>query len=135
MNNGYLNGRNVMYFTNLCGNVSCGCYNFQDYTKPFSAILKKDCALSQIWQNVLCQNAKNAQIRRVIKQQDLYTTMRRHPQLFPIISTVKMMNLPLAYQRKYSNMWYRQFGTSQALPVNDNWGGFFLPGSETPFTN
>ena len=124
-----------MYFTNLCGNVSCGCYNFQDYTKPFSAILKKDCALSQIWQNVLCQNAKNAQIRRVIKQQDLYTTMRRNPQLFPIISTVKMMNLSLANQRKYSNMWYRQFGTSQALPVNDNWGGFFLPGSETPFTN
>ena len=32
-------------------------------------------------------------------------------------------------------MWWRQFGTSQALPVNDNFGGFYLVGSEVGYTN
>ena len=61
--------------------------------------------------------------------------MRRYPAKFPIISSVKNMYLTLAQQRQYSNMWWRQFGTSQALPVNDNFGGFFLPGSDVPFVN
>jgi len=71
----------------------------------------------------------------VLNQQDLYALMRRKPELFPIISSVKEINLTLHQQRAYSNLWYRQFGTSQALPVNDNWGGFYLPGSEVPYTN
>jgi hypothetical protein len=61
--------------------------------------------------------------------------MRRKPELFPITTYVQNMNLTPAEKRQYSNMWYRQFGTSQALPVNDNWGGFYLPGSEVPYTN
>ncbi|MBT3407225.1 hypothetical protein HN415_00935 [Candidatus Woesearchaeota archaeon] len=69
------------------------------------------------------------------KQQNLYAMMRRFPEKFPIISSVKQINLTLAQQRQYSNMWYRQFGTSQALPVNDNFGGFYLVGSDVPYTN
>ena len=68
-------------------------------------------------------------------QQDLYANMRRQPEKYPIISWVKNMNLTPAEQRQYSNLWYRQFGTSQALPVNDNWGGFFIAGSEVHYTN
>ena len=61
--------------------------------------------------------------------------MRLHPEKFPIISSVKKMNLTLHQQRAYSNMWYRQFGTSQALPVNDNFGGFHVVGSDVPYTH
>ena len=71
----------------------------------------------------------------VLNQQDLYAKMRHHPELFPIISSVKGLRLTPGQQRAYSNLWYRQFGTSQALPVNDNWGGFYVVGSEVPFTN
>ena len=61
--------------------------------------------------------------------------MRLHPEKFPITPWVQQMNLSVSDQRRYSNMWYRQFGTSQALPVNDNWGGFYVVGSEVPYTN
>ena len=61
--------------------------------------------------------------------------MRLYPHRFPIISKVKNLNLTYAQKRAYSNMWWRQFGTSQALPVNDNFGGFYLVGSEVPYTN
>ena len=47
--------------------------------------------------------------------------MRRKPDLFPIVSWVKENGLYTYWEkRQYSNNWYRQFGTSQALPVNDN---------------
>jgi hypothetical protein len=71
----------------------------------------------------------------VLRQQNLYALMRRKPYLFPIISWVKEMNLTISEQRAYSNLWYRRFGTSQSLPVNNDWGGFALNGSETPYTN
>ena len=61
--------------------------------------------------------------------------MRRRPEIFPIISSVKNIGLTQDQQKAYSNLWYRQFGTSQALPVNDNFGGFYLVGSEVPYTN
>ena len=135
LNDGYLNGKNKIVFTNLCDNVTCNCDYFQSYDMPISGAERRLCMLSSLWQNILCLNSKNAQIRRIINQQDLYTLMRLKPEIFPIISSVKRMNLPLNYQRQYSNMWYRQFGTSQALPVNDNFGGFYCPGSEVPYTN
>ncbi len=134
-NVGYLDCINKIAFTNLCGNVDCSCDYFQSYDVPYTAVEVRACVLSNLWKRVLCQNANNAKLRKIINQQNLYTLMRRKPELFPIISSVKNLNLPLNYQRRYSNMWYRQFGTSQALPVNDNFGGFFCPGSETPFTN
>ena len=135
LNHGYLNGKNKLVFSNLCGNVSCNCYYFQDYSKPYSAVDQRYCTLGHLWQNVLCQNAGNARVRKIINQQDLYTMMRLKPESFPIIPSVKRLNLPLNYQRQYSNMWYRQFGTSQALPVNGNFGGFYCVGSEVPYTN
>ena len=135
LNDGYLNGKNIVVFTNLCGNVTCACDYFQDYSKPYTAVEQRLCNLSSLWNNILCLNSRNAQVRKVLNQQNLYTLMRRFPESFPIIPSVKRLNLPLHYQRQYSNMWYRQFGTSQAMPVNDNWGGFYCPGSEVPFTN
>jgi hypothetical protein len=91
---------------------------------PISCKLQQGCNLNQI----------NYQ-KYVLAQQNLYAVMRRYPERFPIISWVKEMNLTPGEQRAYSNLWYRQFATSQALPSNDNWGGFYLPGSETSYTN
>ena len=71
----------------------------------------------------------------VQNQQNLYALMRRRPQLFPIISSTQNINLTPAQQRQYSTLWYRQFGTSQALPANDNFGGFYLAGSDVPYTD
>ena len=71
----------------------------------------------------------------IINQQNLYANMRRHPEQYPIIPWVQQMGLSPGDQRRYSNLWYRQFGTSQALPANDNFGGFYIVGSEVPYTN
>ena len=106
--------------------------------KPTSVLTVKDiklCNLLPLWNRILCQNNQNAKLRKIVRQQDLYALMRRRPELFPITSYVQQMNLSLADQRRYSNLWYRQFGTSQALPVNDVWGGFYVVGSEVPYTN
>lgn len=94
-------------------------------------------ACSPISCNIQKQCGKNQyQFQKYVSnQQNLYALMRRKPEIFPIISWVKEMNLTPSEQRQYSNLWYRQFGTSQALPANDNWGGFFLPGTETPWTD
>ncbi len=71
----------------------------------------------------------------VANQQNLYAEMRRFPERFPIIPSTGDINYTPQQQRAYSNNWYRQFGTSQALPANDNWGGFYVVGSEVPYTN
>jgi hypothetical protein len=81
-----------------------------------------------------CRNQYKFQ-QYVQGQQDLYALMRRFPERFPIITTSKNENLTIGQQRQMSNNWYRQFGTSQAMPVNDNWGGFYVVGSEVPYTN
>jgi hypothetical protein len=94
------------------------------YKGPISCKLQNNCNLNEI-------NFK----KYVLKQQNTYALMRRFPERFPIISSVKDINLTSAQQRAYSNLWYRQFGTSQSMPVNDNWGGFYLVGSEVPYTN
>jgi hypothetical protein len=98
--------------------------------------LEKICALNncaKIKQNCV-NNAKNEEY--VMKQQNLYAEMRRFPERFPLIqSSYGFNSLNYADQRRASNLWYRQFGTSQALPVNDNWGGFYVVGSEVPYTN
>jgi hypothetical protein len=91
---------------------------------PIQCKLQQGCNLNQI----------NYQ-KYVLRQQNLYAVMRRYPERFPIISWVKEMNLTIGEQRAYSNLWYRRLGTSQSLPVNDNFGGFALNGSETPYTN
>ena len=85
--------------------------------------------------STICSNNQYKFSKYVLDQQNLYASMRRNPEKYPIISWVKDMNLKPWEQRKYSNMWYRQFGTSQALPANDDWGGFYLVGSEVPYTN
>lgn len=79
LNHGYLNGRNKLVFTNLCGNVSCVCDYYQSYSKPYSAVEERRCVLGNLWNNVLCQNAGNARVRKIINQQDLYTMMRLKP--------------------------------------------------------
>ena len=116
-------------------NIFCTSQKFQSY-EPLT--FGKDVILTgPISCNVQqgCINSANQFQNYVLSQQNLYALMRRRPELFPIITTVKEINLTPAEQRQYSNNWYRQFGTSQALPVNDNWGGFYLPGSDTPWTN
>ena len=114
---------------------TCKCKRFQSYNRatfgenvkictPISCYLQKNCSINQYKFN-----------KFVWDQQNLYAKMRRQPESFPIISSVKGLNLTLQQQRAYSNMWYRQFGTSQNLPANDNWGGFYVVGSEVPYTN
>jgi hypothetical protein len=135
LNKGYLGGEKRFVFTQLCSSMKCGCATFQSYNNFTFGKEIKLCNLLPLWNNILCQNNQNAKLRKIIRQQDLYALMRRRPELFPITSYVQQMNLSLADQRRYSNMWYRQFGTSQALPVNDVWGGFYVVGSEVPYTN
>ena len=122
--------------SNRCNNIKlCTSYPFQSYE------LINLGKVVNLKQTISCAVQKNCSINKykfnkfVEEQQNLYALMRRYPEKFPIISSVKDMNLSLSDQRRYSNLWYRQFGTSQALPVNDNWGGFYIVGSEVPYTN
>lgn len=121
-----------------CNNINkkkCSSHKFQSYgpltfgenitiTSPISCNIQAICSKNQY---------KFSQY--VLNQQNTYALMRRRPELFGLIPWVKDMNLTPAEQKQYSILWYRQFGTSQALPVNDNWGGFYLAGSEVPYTN
>ena len=113
-------------------NKYCYCTKIQSYEtgQNIKACFPIQCKLNQGCK----KNDYNFQ-KKILDQQNLYTLMRRKPELFPIINLFKNTNLSIQQQRAYSNMWYRQFGTSQSLPVNDNWGGFALVGSEVPYTN
>ena len=113
----------------------CSCQKFQSYNainfgENINICTPNTCGVQQI-----CRNNNYKFQKYVLDQQNLYAMMRRHPEKFPITSYVKGMNLTPGQQRAYSNLWYRQFGTSQAMPVNDNWGGFYVVGSEVPYTN
>lgn len=113
----------------------CSCYRFQSYGPiGFGKNIKICNAISCNIQTI-CNNNQYKFQKYVLDQQNLYADMRRNPGNYPIISWVKDMNLTPGQQRAYSNLWYRQFGTSQALPVNDQFGGFYLVGSEVPYTN
>lgn len=113
----------------------CACKRFQSYNAPTFGENIKICTPISCNVQKIC-NKNEYQFRQYVSnQQNLYALMRRRPELFPIISSVKEINLSLPQQRAYSNLWYRQFGTSQALPANDNWGGFYLQGSDVPFTD
>ena len=135
LNHGYLGGEKRFVFTPLCNTIKCACHYFQSYNKFDIGQNIKLCNTSQLWNNILCQNNQNAVLRKIIRQQDLYALMRRFPERFPIIPSIMQLNLSKSDQRRYSNNWYRQFGTSQGLPVNDVWGGFYVVGSEVPYTN
>jgi hypothetical protein len=113
----------------------CTVYNFQSYDYatlgkvipyrlPISCNVKKNCAINQYNFN-----------KYVLNQQDTYAMMRRFPEKFPLIPSSQYLCYTPEQQRYVSNRWYRQFGTSQALPANDNWGGFYVAGSEVPYTN
>ena len=121
--------------SNRCKPKVCTTYRFQSYNvnnfgqdviykAPISCALQKNCSMNQYQFNAY-----------VMRQQNLYTLMRRFPWKFPLIPWVSKNGLTPAEQRQYSNLWYRQFGTSQAMPANDDWGGFYCPGSEVPYTN
>lgn len=122
-------------YNELCKEQLCNLIKYQTYNKK---ILGKEIELplmSNLSNQINCSYSKVFRIRKLNKQQNLYTMMRLYPEKFPIISSVKNKNLNLAQQRAYSNLWWKQFGTSQSLPVNNNWGGFYLVGSDVPYTN
>jgi hypothetical protein len=112
------------------------CYKFQSYDrKTFAENIKICSPISCLLQKKCNMNEYNHQ-KYILYQQNLYAKMRRQPELFPIIPSVKNKNLTLQQQRTYSNLWYRQFGTSQALPVNSTtFGASYICGSEVPYTN
>ena len=113
----------------------CDTYTFQSYDTQTLGLEQKHYYISEISKRVNCMKSSVFRNRKLDTQQTLYASMRRNPEKYPIISSVKNMNLTLAQQRNYSNLWYRQFGTSQGLPVNDNFGGFYCVGSDVPYTN
>lgn len=115
--------------------LKCSCKEFQSYNAANFGQNTKICTPISCKLQQKCNNSEYRFQKYVLDQQNLYALMRRRPEKFPIISWVKGMNLTPGQQRAYSNMWYRQFGTSQALPVNDDWGGFYVVGSEVPYTN
>ena len=115
--------------------LKCSCHTFQSYNastfgKDVSLCTPISCNIAKI-----CSKNQYQFQKYVMNQQNLYARMRRNPEQFPIISSAKNVGYSLGQQRAYSNNWYRQFGTSQALPANDNWGGFYVVGSEVPYTN
>jgi len=113
----------------------CDCQKFQSYNRIGFGKNIPICTPISCLVSLQCRNNQYKFDKYVNNQQNLYTLMRHKPEIFPIIDSVKNINLTPSQQREYSNMWYRQFGTSQALPVNDNWGGFYLVGSNVPYTN
>ena len=122
-------------FNELCERQNCEPVTYQSYGKFNFGKENTFYYFSELANRINCMKSSVYRNRLLNHQQNLYAMMRRFPEKFPIISSVKQINLTLAQQRQYSNMWYRQFGTSQALPVNDNFGGFYLVGSDVPYTN
>jgi len=115
--------------------TKCVCRKVQSYDRFYDGRNRTLCTPISCQISQICRNNQYKFDKYVNNQQNLYALMRHKPESFPIIDSVKNLNLTLSQQRAYSNMWYRQFGTSQALPVNDNWGGFYLVGSDVPYTN
>ena len=116
-------------------NKICTVYNFQSYDLlTLGNVIPYKAAIS-------CNLQKNCSINQykfdkyVANQQNTYAMMRRFPEKFPLIPSSQYLCYTPQQQRYVSNRWYRQFGTSQALPANDNWGGFYIAGSEVPYTN
>jgi hypothetical protein len=72
-------------------------------------------------------------IKKQYEQQIRYSNMCKNPQQFPIITSVKQINLPKRYQRRYSNMWWRRLGSSQSTPTVSGWPSIALTGSEIPY--
>lgn len=136
------NGKYVLYGKkkickpcNIKQKIFCNCIKTQSYDAATFGQNIKRCTPNSCNVQLICNNDNYRFQQYVLGQQNLYALMRRFPERFPIISSVKNINLTLGEQRAYSNLWYRQFGTSQALPVNSDWGGFYVPGSEVPYTN
>ena len=124
-----------LIFNGNCKRSNCNKSVYQSYGRIQLGKEVPVYTLNTLTSQLICSKSNVYRLRKLNHQQNLYAMMRRYPEKFPIISSVKNMNLTLAQQIQYSNMWWRQFGTSQALPVNGNFGGFFLPGSDTPFVN
>ena len=125
----YIKSNSVRY-NKYCSSAKFQSYNRNNFGQVINISTPNTCLVNRELRNQQYKFDKY-----VLKQQDLYQMMRLYPEKFPLISTTYTNNLTPAQQRIYSNMWYRQFGTSQAMPVNDNWGGFYLVGSEVPYTN
>ena len=115
--------------------LKCSCHKFQSYNPATFGQNIKLCTPISCNIQKICNNNEYRFQKYVLNQQNLYALMRRRPELFPIISSAKEVGLTIPQQRAYSNLFYRQFGTSQALPVNDNCGGFYVVGSEGPYTS
>lgn len=114
---------------------NCSCRKFQSYGRVTLGDEIKICNPNICAVSLKCRNAEYQFNRAVLAQQNLYAEMRLHPEKFPIISAVHGLGLTSAQQRAYSNIYYKRLGASQAMPVNDNWGGFALTGSDVPYTD
>ena len=131
---------NVVYkipivYNELCKKQSCVSKTVQSYSRIDFAQERQLYFVSNLAQKVNCNYDKIFRMRKMNNQQNLYTTMRLNPEKFPIISSVKNINLTLPQQRYYSNLWWRKLGTSQSISVNDVWGGSSIAGSEVRYTS
>ncbi len=124
-----------LIYNESCKLENCALKKYQSYALNDFGKVVISYTLNNLTKDLICSKSNVYRIKKLNYQQNLYTSMRLYPHRFPIISKVKNLNLTYAQKRAYSNMWWRQFGTSQALPVNDNFGGFYLVGSEVPYTN
>lgn len=124
-----------LVYNELCKKQLCSNFKYQSYNKKVFGEEIELPIMTNLSNKINCSYSKVHRIRKLNNQQNLYTMMRLNPEKFPIISSVKNMNLSLPQQRAYSNMWWKQYGTSQGLPVNDVWGGFYLVGSDVPYTS
>lgn len=123
-------------------NRLCQKWNFQSYENYFKdkkTFLKNECAMAQKCQQQACQDQRDYN-----RAQNLLRQYRVNPQNYPIISSVKQIGLGIKDQRMYSNYWYRQIGTSNAMgsvqpgypySVYPNWPGCNIRGSSTTYTD
>jgi hypothetical protein len=130
-----MNQNSNRYNAKLKNSKICTTYKFQSYDpltfgkvityhRPISCAIQKNCDINQCNFNKFVWN-----------QQNTYALMRRFPEKFPIIPWTSENGLTPGEQRQYSTMFWKRLGTSQNLPVNNNWGGFAITGSEVPYTN
>lgn len=131
----YIKLNSKSYMQNCKNNKNYSCATFQSYNRPTFGDNVKLCSPNTCALNLKCRNSEYNFQKYVLNQQNLYATMRRYPERFPITTASLNIGLTPAQQRANSNIYYRRLGTSQAMPVNDNWGGFALTGSEVPYTN
>ncbi len=113
--------------------------SYENFNQNQKTSLPNVCVMNDIVQAQQCQQQKAYN-----RSQNLLHQYRVNPQNYPLTSWTYKNGLTKQQQRQYSNMWYRQIGTSNACgsvqpgypySVINNWPGSYLVGSNVTYTD